>query len=525
MIIRRKVPRALRLHEPIRHESAHKRPVTRRDFLAQGFLSGGAAVMAPSMLGILAPGTAGALDGPTQNLATNVCNIKNGAGKIPFICFDLSGGGNLVGSEVLVGQSGKQTNFLSAAGYALQGLPPSMVPNSGGTTTFIDGSLGLLWHSDGAILRGIKTRAAAATQAGVNGAAIPAVSQNDTNTNPHNPMYGIAMTGANGQLLRLIGTDATTSGGNSMAPPDEVIASWTPSVITKGSDSAGLVNTGLLTQLLAPADAVSVLESMQRISASKLSKVSTLLDSATDGTLKTNANCNYVKAAYLAEQFPDASVLNPDIDPLIVDQSSGRGAGIFGQAEYLADGDLQKTAAVMKLVVNGFAGAGTVQLGGYDYHGQGRATGELRNFHAGVCIGACLEYAARRGKPLMIYVFSDGGINANTTVDSTVDGRGKFMWQGDNGQVASPFFLVYNPKGRTTAILNQIGSMTPDGNVDTSSSPAANSVNTLVQTVILNYLALHGQQGNFQAALTANRAVPALLPSQYDRLIAFPAIV
>ena len=49
----------------------------------------------------------------------------------------------------------------------------------------------------------------------------------------------------------------------------------------------------------------------------------------------------------------------------------------------------------MKMVINGYAGAGTVTMGGYDYHGQGRNTGETRNFRAGRCIGACLEYAAR----------------------------------------------------------------------------------------------------------------------------------
>ena len=47
---------------------------------------------------------------------------------------------------------------------------------------------------------------------------IPAISQNDTNNNPHNPMYGIYSAGAAGDLLALIGTEATTSGGNSMAP-------------------------------------------------------------------------------------------------------------------------------------------------------------------------------------------------------------------------------------------------------------------------------------------------------------------
>ena len=49
----------------------------------------------------------------------------------------------------------------------------------------------------------------------------------------------------------------------------------------------------------------------------------------------------------------------------------------------------------MKLVVNGFAGAGTIEFGGYDYHDGTRATGEVRDFEAGQAIGAVLEYAAR----------------------------------------------------------------------------------------------------------------------------------
>jgi len=178
-----------------------------------------------------------------------------------------------------------------------------------------------------------------------------------------------------------------------------------------------------------------------------------------------------------------------------------RGAGIFSQAEYQANSNFQTTAAIMKMVISGYAGAGTIELGGYDYHGQGRATGEDRNFQAGVCIGACLEYAARAGLPLMIYVFSDGSVNANGMVDNTVDGRGKFMWASDNQTTAASIMLVYNPKGRPAllhgATSQQIGYYDADGSVNTTSSPAANSVEQLVQTVILNYMALHGQQGQF----------------------------
>jgi len=139
-------------------------------------------------------------------------------------------------------------------------------------------------------------------------------------------------------------------------------------------------------------------------------------------------------------------------------------------------------------------------MGGFDYHGQGRNTGENRNFRAGRCIGACLEYARRKNMPLMIYVFSDGSLSANGMVNNTPDGRGKLDWASDNQSTAASIVLVHRPTGRV-AFRNdarrQIGSMTPGGAVATTSSPAANAVNLLVETVLLNYMALHGEEANF----------------------------
>ena len=43
----------------------------------------------------------------------------------------------------------------------------------------------------------------------------------------------------------------------------------------------------------------------------------------------------------------------------------------------------------------------------------------------------------------------------------------------------------------------QIGYFRGDGSVETNATPAANQVNLLVETVILNYMALHGEQNNF----------------------------
>src|ERR1700722_3794788 len=216
-----KKSKALGLHEPLRLQE-HSRPRTRREFLAQSFITGSATVVGPSLLAMLAaPRTARAsLAGDISSLL-GPCSISTGAGKIPFICFDLAGGGNIAGSNVLVGGPKGQLDFLTVAGYSKLGLPGSMVPNASAAGSFVDASFGLRYHSDSAHLRGMKLRASAKAMAGTNGTVIPAMSNNDTNTNPHNPMYGIYQAGAPGGLLDLIGSADSPSGGSTALPPTQ----------------------------------------------------------------------------------------------------------------------------------------------------------------------------------------------------------------------------------------------------------------------------------------------------------------
>jgi hypothetical protein len=515
MYLLKKSPRGLGLNEPIKHES-HKRPVTRRDFISQGFMTGPAMVAVPSLLAMLvrseiARGNPLSPDLEAM-LGVTQCNIQAGAAKVPFICFDLAGGANLQGSEILLGTGGNQTNFLSTQGYAKVGLPGNMTPNSPNAasgTNFINMEFGTAWHSDGAILRGMQASTQVATRANVAGFPIAARSENDTGNNPHNPMYGINKVGADGQLLTLIGSQNTDSGGNSMAPASMINPAARPTKVDRASDVTGLVDTGELGTLFTNSnDAIAVLESMTRLSHLKNDKVrlsnTTLpLTSQMSGpdqdALRKLVKCGYLKSTYLADRFRTPGDLNPDLDPQIV----GTG-GIFTQAEYNAEGEFRKTAAIMKMVINGLAGAGTVTMGGFDYHGQGRNTGETRNFRAGRCIGACLEYAARMQKPLMIYVFSDGSLSANGVTNMTAEGRGKFDWASDNQSTASPFVMVYKPTGRPALRGTQLGSVNAQADVQTTSFAGANAVNLLVETVVLNYMALHQEEGQFQAKFPAN---------------------
>jgi hypothetical protein len=520
---------------PLLHEH-HRRPMTRRELIAQGFVAGSATVLGGGVLGLFANPRAayGALAKDLQAL-TAACGITNGAGKIPFICFDLAGGANIAGSNVLVGKDEGQLDLISTAGYSKLGLPGNMIPGVAETAPtatsngdHTDTSFGLAFHSDSALLRGmqasIKTPTVAAS---TNGAVIPARSENDTGNNPHNPLYGIHRAGADGSILTLCGSQNTDSGGNSLSPLMLIDPAVRPTKIDRPSDVKGLVDTGQLVGLLGPEDATAVLESIYRISREKIdNRVSTGLPTQ-DEVVKDLVKCGYLKAADVADRFGNVQ-LDPGLDPQIVGP-----AGIFTQQEFDGDGEFRKTASIMKLVVEGFAGAGCVTMGGFDYHTGDRMQGETRDFRAGRCIGACLEYAARFGVPLMIYVFSDGSVFSNGAVDDSANGRGKGQWTGDNQDTAAAFFLVYNPNGRaalfqsgsdglTAAQHQQIGYFSADGNVQRAGTPGANNVNLLVDMVLLNYMALHGEQNLFATTFPSHGLGDS---TNLDRFTAFEAIV
>lgn len=530
-----KKQKPLSIDEPLRHPD-HPVPTTRRDFLRQGFITGAGTVMGlgTSVFSLFAnPKVAHALSADINQLAADSgCPVSAFAGQqVPFICFDLAGGANFSGSNVLVGGPGGPLDLLSTAGYSKLGLPGDMLPETS-TGNFIDTSLGLPFHASSAMLMGILEKTTVATRSGVNGSVIPARSANDTANNPHNPMYGLTRAGLSGDLVTLIGSQNSDSGGRSMNPaigPGRIDPTLRPTKVDRVSDVTGMVDTGNLIGILSQSDATAVMESMVRLSDAKLGKVDTKLGITAEKVVEDLVRCGYIKAADIAERFGDPSALDPSLDPDIVSDTGG----IFTTAEFNANNrkgaEFRKTASIMKLVLNRNAGAGTIAMGGYDYHTGDRSTGEARDLLAGRCIGACLDYARRLNTPLMIYVFSDGSLASNGMIDDTAasgpdnpGGGGKGVWTGDNSSTAASFMLVFNPSGAITPIRQQIGHFRADGSVDTSSSRAANNVNLLVETVILNYMALHGTEGTY-ASVFPNQGLGN--SATQASMIAFPQIV
>lgn len=528
----------------------HRRPRTRREFIAQSFTAGSGLVIASSLAGLFSNRANAALSQDLLDLIPG-CSAGSGGGggqMIPFLCFDLAGGANIAGSNVLVwGKGGYQNNDkLSLQGYSMLGLPGAMVPNKGGATEFIDTSLGLPFHSDSAFLRGIKSTCSAAAMANVNGAVIPARSENDTGNNPHNPMYAIYNAGSRGDLVNLIGSENSDSGGNSVAPAMLIDIKARPTQVTRPSDVTALVgSSSSVPDVLytgnkdaSKAATVMAMESVARISNAAIDEgqAQYTLGANIHLTERAAAKCEILKSADSTDKFGGNSSPDPSSDPIITGVG-GTLPAIFPKG-LNSDGEYLKTASIMKLVISGaaswpskrYASAGTITMGGFDYHTGDRMTGEARDLRAGECMGACLEYAFRMQTPLMLYVFSDGSLSSNGMVDPNPLGRGKNNWDSDNQSTGAAFFLVYNPNTPPKVLAGQqLGWMRTDGTVETAGSPGANSVTQLVDMVVLNYLALHGTQSlDTRLAAALNRPAASILGgniTNWDDYIAFDKIV
>jgi hypothetical protein len=453
---------------------------TRRDFLSHGLMAGFGTVMMPSLLSVLNINSAEALE----------CGSAAGALKlgIPVIIFDLSGGSNIAGSNVMVGMAGGQKDYLPS--YGTLGLPDNMSPKMPGQTS---DEMGLQFHKDSAILRGIQSTAVATTRAKVDGAVFCTSSGDDTGNNPHNPIYWLTQAGAVGDLSPMAGTSDSVSGGKAAIPAGSLIPTMKPVLINTPKDALNLVNIGSMGTLFGAEKSIKVLKAIENMSSSKVAQFNRR---SLPDQLKDLINCGYIQSKDAIGKFLP-SAIDPTLDPLVT--------GLFNNIA--GDGDQRKTATISKLIFDGHVGVGTVSIGGFDYHSDNRSDGEVKDFKVGDLIGRVLELAAKKQKDVFIYVFTDGGVSSNKKIDNSTDGRGKFGWGGDSGQRSSTFFLYYRQAGKATlraADKRQIGAFKANENVDNAASLTSNNVTTLAKAVVANYLALSGKEGSLESIVGDN---------------------
>jgi hypothetical protein len=451
---------------------------TRRDFIAHGFLGGLATVMAPTLLTALTSSAAHALDCGTAT------SIVNG---IPIIIFDLAGGSNIAGSNVLVGKAGGQLDFLTS--YETLGLPQDMHPKNAGQ---VNNELGLAFHSDSGILRGILGTTSTATRAKVEGGVFCAISNDDTQNNPHNPAYWLTKAGAVGDISQLTGTENTDSGGNASAPLNSIIPTLRPVTINSPKDALNLINIGRLGTLFGNDKSVKLLKAIENMSAERIKKFDRR---ALPDQIKDLVNCGYIQSQDALNRF-----LPQNIDPTL-------DTNVTSAFNNLNEGNQRKTATIAKMILDGHIGVGTVTIGGCDYHTDERATGEAKDFQIGDLIGRVLELAAKKQKDIIVYVVTDGGVSSNNKIDSSAGGRGKLGWGGDNGIRSASFMLYYRNAGKAQlrrANGRQIGFYKDSANIDGAASLISNSVTNLSKAVVANYLALSGKENTLETIVGDN---------------------
>jgi len=453
----------------LKHLEGHQLK-TRRDFISHGLMAGMATVMAPTLLSALKINSAYALDcGPASS------TIVNG---IPILIFDLAGGSNIPGSNVIVGKAGGQLDFMTS--YETLGLPQDMHPKNSGQ---INTELGLAFHADSGILRGILGTTAATTRAKVDGGVFCAISNDDTQNNPHNPAYWLTKAGAVGDISQLTGTENTESGGNSAIPPSSLIPTLKPVVINSPKDALNLINIGRLGTLFGTDKSTKLLKAIENMSADRVAKFDRR---SLPDQIKELVNCGYIQSKDALNRF-----LPQNIDPTL-------DTNVTAAFNNLNDGNQRKTATIAKMVLDGHIGVGTITIGGCDYHTDERSTGEAKDFQIGDLIGRALELAARKQKDILIYVVTDGGVSSNMKIDASAGGRGKLGWGGDNGIRSASFMLYYRNSGRATLRQNntrQIGAFKDSANIDATASLISNSVTNLSKAIVANYLALSGKEG------------------------------
>lgn len=461
--------------KPMLHEGHN--PKTRRDFLAQGFLGMSTFAMAPSILSVLSSSAYGAAN----------CPVSVGSGMAPVIIIDLAGGGNIAGSNVMVGGMNGQMDFLPD--YKTLGLPPDFHPKFGKTSN----ELGLVFHSDSGMLRGIQSVTQGITRANCEGMVFCTSTDDDTGNNQTNPLYWLNKAGAKGKLNQLAGTRQTESGGNTSSPIESVNPSIQPVKIDSPQDAINLVSIGSIGVGLTNSSSKveKLLNTISRMSEKKIENISRR---SLPDQIKTLVQCGFQQTSTQVKNFvPD--LLNPTLDPLVT--------AVF--PNIANDGNQRKTATIAKMVLDGFIGAATIELGGYDYHSGNRVDGETRDMEAGQVIGRIMELAARKQKDVVIIVLTDGGVSANDIVDNTTGGRGKFGWAGDSGQRSSAFMMVYKKDGKPQlriADKRQIGHFRAStASVENSAMLTSNSVVNLSKAMVANYLALHGKEGTLEAVV------------------------
>lgn len=387
---------------PYFHEG-HKKPRTRREFMAHGFLGISSTIVLPSFASMV-------VGSNTAMAQTVACELPQFSAGMPYLCIDVAGGMNIAGSNVMVGMtsggSHQEEYGSSSSDYIRLGITSSEHP---GGTNKVESKYGLKFHHASGILAGMNQVLDGQNMPngrpiadGVDGIIFCTRTSDDTATNQINTIYMANKAGAKGELVQLIGNQATDTGARSAAPGGEVNLNLRPSNVNRNSDAEGLLSLGselsgreYLDTTNGEAGKERLKKFMDRVSKMSKSKIEELSKKNSLGQIKDVLNCSTEGAKQLFNQYT-ASALNPATDGTVQTVFDDGNGGI----------DDENIASVAKLVLDSIAGAGSITIGGADYHG-GTAVGTHgKDMEVGRAIGKCILLAKEKGKNIAIHLYT-----------------------------------------------------------------------------------------------------------------------
>lgn len=466
--------------------TGHTKPVTRREFLNYGMIPFAASAFMPNWLQLFSPERSLAQVGAGCPVA--------GSNMIPFIQLNLSGGAGLMANYVPMDQD---RNPL--ASYSIMGMGNGQVPivREFGNVPFAGN------RGDGQlisnVLVGIRERASTLA---INKTAFIGMcvrSRDDSRENPYS-MNGLAhKAGLVGSKLPHLGTEDTSTGISQMpvlySPPSPLIVKGFRDVANSLGYTAALA-TGLnqaqrerLTRL------VSDLNGEQ---SRKLASINT------GSGIKTLIDCAGIKNTELIREGSDA------VDP----RTNAAVAALWGNLNAATANNSENLvfATMVFNTLNGLSGSGSLNMGGYDYHGNARENGTIapdisgvglgnettnsRDRRAGRVIGNILQTAEILQKPLFLLVTSDGAVSSD---DSATDRQTQF--NSDRGSAGMAYIIMYRPTGRVVTTDFQIGHYTASQTAD-DKTIVGNSTELATQAAFANYLKMNNRMDLYSQIVT-----------------------
>lgn len=452
---------------PFWARTGHRKPVTRREFLAAGMIPFAARLLAPSLWTLVLRDNAFA-----QTAADCPASVP---GMIPFITINLSGGPAMAANFVPMGQDGAPL-----PSYNVMGLGDGAVPieKEFGNATFAGAVNGRLISQ---FLQGMRNAGGAAlTKTAFVGSCVQ--SRDDTTENRFGVEGMLVKAGVAGSLLPILGTDKTPTG---IQQRSAVVVPPAPLIVENFSSLTGAIGyAGTLRTALTNSQKSQLSQLIKNLSAQQSRKLASM---STGPELKKLIDCAGIRNT----QLVDAGTSG--VDPRKDTNAAGALNQIWQINDNTGSGDRKLVFASMVYnVLKQQASAASINLGGYDYHDDSRGTGDARDLEAGTLVGQILASAEALSTPVFIYVTSDGAVSSAESNDRAAP------WRSDRGEAGASYMLMYDPQGRRIVKSNQLGWFTRGQVADASFITGANP-ELASAAVIANYLQVCGKLQMFDA--------------------------